>query len=106
LLGDDVETGTDRSVLRTSHGCSAIIDLFGDRRGIARNLAVNASLLYPRSAVPGLVGELPVGDHRLAAMIFASPSIDLAADSPVDSSMIPASAISLLDQVSSIEGTE
>jgi hypothetical protein len=108
LLGEGIESGGDRAVLRTSHGCSAIIDLYGDRRGIARNLAVNASLVQPRTAIPGLVGELPIGDHRLAAMIFASPSADLRAAvslAPTDgSSAIPPEALALLDRISAAEG--
>lgn len=107
---DSIDSGGDRAVLHTSHGCSATIDLHGERRGIVRNLAVNASLLNSRTAVPGMVGELPVGDNRLATMIFASPSVDLPDDHPSGptngSLSIPERAMALLDRVSSNEGAQ
>ena len=44
------------------------------RRPIARNLAVNASLVHPRTAVPALSAPLLAGDHTIACLVYASPS--------------------------------
>ena len=79
LLGDGNRTADDRSVLATSHGVSAIVDLAvgggaATRRPIARNLAVNASLMHPRTAVPALAGPLVAGEHTLACLVHATPT--------------------------------
>ena len=80
LAGDANRTGGDRSVITTSVGVSAIVDVAvrgsAPRRPIARNLAVNASLVHPRTAVPALTGPLPAGDHTVACLVHASPRID------------------------------
>ena len=77
LAGDANRTGGDRSVITTGVGVSAIVDVAvrgsAPRRPIARNLAVNASLVHPRTAVPALTGPLPAGDHTVACLVHASP---------------------------------
>jgi hypothetical protein len=92
-----VTASTDRVSISTSCGCSAIVELRGDRRPVARNLAVNASLMHPRTAVPALKGPLEAGDHRLVSFVFASPSDTLAPDEAVGMS---ARAADLLDRIS------
>jgi hypothetical protein len=83
LLGEANRTGGDRSVITTSVGVSAIVDLdvagSAPRRPIARNLAVNASLVHPRTAVPALTGSIPPGDHTMACLVSASPRPSLPA---------------------------
>jgi hypothetical protein len=77
LLGDANRTGGDRSVIATGAGVTAIVDIpvrgVAARRPVARNLAVNASLVHPRTAVPALTGSLPAGDHTVACLVHASP---------------------------------
>ena len=85
LLGDGNRTGGDRSVITTGRGVSAIVDVAmsaagagsSARRPIARNLAVNASLVHPRTAVPALTAPLPSGDHTVACLVVASPRTDV-----------------------------
>lgn len=103
LFGDETVSGDDRAVISTDHGCSAILAVQGSRRAITRNLAVNASLMHPRTAVPGLTGAMEVGDHRLAALVYASPSVGLNND-PADLALeVPQNATLLLDRISSTE---
>jgi hypothetical protein len=114
LLGPGNATGGDRAVLSTTHGCSAIIDLpqpaMRSRRPIARNLAVNASLVWPRTAVPALESrELDV-DSTLAALVYANP-----ADIPDRTNgsggtalpnidlVVPIAALGILDRISAME---
>ena len=80
LMGEANLTGGDRSVIATTMGVSAIVDLPGPgetaRRPIARNLAVNASLVHPRTAVPALTVALPTGDHTMACLVYATPQTE------------------------------
>ncbi|MGB0114064.1 MAG: DUF2264 domain-containing protein [Ilumatobacteraceae bacterium] len=100
LTTDAVVKGADRVAISTSHGSSAIIGLLGDRRPVARNLSVNASLMHPRTAVPALKGRLEPGDHRLAALIVASPSAALDRGTAAEVVDIPAAATNLLERIS------
>ncbi len=105
LLGDGNRTGGDRSVIETGSGVSAIVDLaIGDtrlglaaRRPIARNLAVNASLVHPRTAVPALTAPLPTGDHTIACLVVASPRTG-AMPPAGDDLVVPAAAVGLLER--------
>ena len=105
LLGEANRTGGDRSVITASMGVSAIVDLAGPssiaRRPIARNLAVNASLVHPRTAVPALNGPLPAGDHTVACLVYASPRT---APPVVDeTSVVPPAAADLLERITAQE---
>ncbi len=71
-----VESRADLAVLRTEHGCSAIVGLGGEREGAVRPLAVNANLMHPNTAVPVLVRSLERGDHVISCAVFASPVED------------------------------
>ncbi len=77
LASDANRTGGDRAVLATSLGVSAIVDVAAAgsvaRRPIVRNLAVNASLVHPRTAIPALTGPLAAGDHTVACVVHATP---------------------------------
>ena len=57
---------------------AAIVDLATpdgvSRRPIARNLAVNTSLVHPRTAIPALAGALGAGDHTLGCLVHAAPT--------------------------------
>ena len=105
LLGQGNRTGGDRSVLVTSHGCSGIVDLplteTRPRRPITRNLAVNASLMHPRTAVPALLATDLGDDTTFAALVCASPSVDLD-DAQLDVT-VPAPVVALLDRIASEE---
>jgi hypothetical protein len=94
--GGSREAGPDRAVLRAGGACSAMIGLEGDRVGAIRDLAVNANLIQPRTAVPALESGLSVGEHRLASIVFASPSENLPDDHPE----IPTAAAVLIERVS------
>ena len=69
-----VESRVDLAVLRTEHGCSAIVGLGEEREGTVRPLAVNANLMQPNAAVPVLVCSLERGDRALSCAVFASPA--------------------------------
>ena len=62
LLGDGASVEDGRATIATGQGVSAIVDTPLDatapRRPITRNLAVNASLVHPRTAVPALSGAV------------------------------------------------
>ena len=90
-----VRTDADIAVLRTEHGCSAIVGLGGDREGAVRSLAVNANLMHPQAAVPALCRDLGVGDHRLVCAVFASPVHDVADGRPA----VPPAAEALLERI-------
>jgi hypothetical protein len=110
LLGDGTRTGGGRSEITTRAGVSAIVDLPvteagsgpARRRPIARNLAVNASLVHPRTAVPALTGPLPVGTHTFACLVYATPSTDAPPASDLEPA-IPAAALALLEQCAARE---
>jgi hypothetical protein len=80
---DDLAAGAlhreaDRAEIVTSHGMSAIVDVpvpgtLG-RRPIGRTLAVNASLMHPRTAVPALQSGSLGADTTLAAIVVARPA--------------------------------
>jgi hypothetical protein len=110
LLGDANCTGGDRSVISTTAGVSAIVDLplaesqpaRAGRRPIARNLAVNASLVHPRTAIPALTSPLPAGAHTLACLVYATPQTD--AGPVVDAELLlPAVATALLERCAAQE---
>ena len=75
-------TGSDRCVLSTEHGCSAVVDLGGRRSATVHALAVNANLLHPRTAVPVLRADLAPGDHELSCLVYASPAARELPDPP------------------------
>jgi hypothetical protein len=110
LLGDANRTGGNRSVITTSAGVSAIVDLpvadarigSAGRRPIARNLAVNASLVHTRTAVPALTSPLHAGSHTLACLVYATPRTDAAPVADADLS-IPAAAVALLERCAAQE---
>ncbi len=102
LLGDGASTGQNRAMIETSQGVSAIVDTPPDatapRRPITRNLAVNASLMHPRTAIPALSGALSAGDHRIACMVHASPTRSNHA--PIEPGTAPRTALDLLERIS------
>jgi hypothetical protein len=97
--------GDDRVILTTSAGCSAIVDgTVPARRPIARNLAVNASLVHPRTAVPALQSGPfgpatgPGADVEMSCIVHASPSRLIAVDDTVDVD-VPAPVHELLRRI-------
>ena len=90
-----IEVHADFAVLRTEHGCSAIVGLEGDRDGAVRPLAVNANLMRPNTAVPALVRSLEIGDHTLSCAVFASPVDNLPESHPA----VPAIASALIARI-------
>lgn len=96
---DAVRAGAGIAVLRTEQGCSAIAALEGNRDGAVRQLAVNANLMHPHTAVPILCDELDVGEHRLACAVFASPVDDLPDEPPA----VPPGAEALLERIGDVE---
>jgi hypothetical protein len=110
LMGEANRAGDDRSVITTGMGVSAIVDLpvpgATVRRPIARNLAVNASLVRPRTAVPALTAPLPTGDHTMACLVYASPTgldVDGGADGDARGRSVPEAALELLDRIAAQE---
>jgi hypothetical protein len=99
LMSDAVEEGPDRAVLTAETGCSAITGIDSGRSGLVRPLAVNANLISPRTAVPLLRGDLPVGDHRLLAVVFASPT----RSAPTAIPAIPPEVGRLLERIAGAE---
>lgn len=106
LASGAAATGAGRAVVSTSHGCSAILEIpIGrSRRPIARNLAANASLVHPRTAVPALQGAIDSPDHRCACLVFASPSGSLAVGDTVDV-VVPVAVSSLLERIGNEESS-
>lgn len=90
----------DRTVLTTAYGCSAIVDIpvAAARRAVLRTLAVNATLVHPRTAVPALRAEQVGTDTTFACAVFASPSAQLGLDDAVDVT-IPAPVTALLERI-------
>ena len=90
----------------TSHGVSAIIDVpvLGTvgRRPIGRNLAVNASLMHPRTAVPALQTGALGSDTTLAAIVVAHPADRIDRVSALEP-VVPASARAVLDRIADEE---
>ena len=103
LLGDGVRTDDGLAMITTSRGVSAIVELDGTtpRRPITRNLAVNASLMHPRTAVPALSGVVAAGDHTIACIVHATPASS-AVDRP-EPSTVPAAALELVERVAARE---
>lgn len=99
LMSDAVEEGPDRAALTAETGCSAIAGIDSGRSGLVRPLAVNANLISPRTAVPLLRGDLPLGEHRLAAVVFASPT----RSAPTEIAAIPPAAERLLERIAGAE---
>jgi hypothetical protein len=92
-----------RAAITTACGFSAIVDVpFAGspaRRPIGRNLAVNASLVHPRTAVPALECRDLGADATFAAIVVASPSspageVDL---------VVPPAVIAVLDRIAAVE---
>ena len=106
LIAGAGSTSGHRAMLNTSLGCSAIIDVpIGGgraRRPVTRNLAVNASLVHPRTAVPALQSSVIDGDTRLGCLVVASPSQAFTISDTVDVT-IPDDVIELLDRVGASE---
>ena len=110
LLGAGVDTADGQAVITIGQGLSAIVDLAVEgrapRRAITRNLAVNASLVHHRTAVPALQGSLPVGEHTIACLVHASPkrptpsSFGVDGDRGVgfDAVHVPGAALELLER--------
>jgi hypothetical protein len=106
LAGGALRHDADRAAIVTSHGLSAIVDvrLAGGpaRRPIGRNLAVNASLMHPRTAVPALQTG-PLGtDATIAAIVVADPSGDVDLLSSVDP-VVPPAVRAVLDRIAEEE---
>ena len=105
LLGDGTSVENAQVTIATDQGVSAIVDTPLDatasRRPITRNLAVNASLVHPRTAIPALSGALPAGDHTLACLVHASPAA-LGGARPAPGAVSQA-ALGLLEWVSAQE---
>jgi len=103
LLGDGVHTDDGRATITTSRGVSSIVELDGTtpRRPITRNLAVNASLLHPRTAIPALSGVIAAGDHTIACVVHATPT-GSAGDHP-EPSTVPAAALALFERIAAQE---
>ncbi|HUS41052.1 MAG TPA: DUF2264 domain-containing protein [Ilumatobacteraceae bacterium] len=105
LLGGGNATGDDRTVIASGQGVSAIVDLPAPgstpRRPIARNLAVNATLVHPRTAVPALTSPLPAGDHTVACLVYASPRTGDGLST--DELAIPTAALDLLERCATQE---
>jgi hypothetical protein len=101
--GASVENG--RAMIATGQGVSAIVDAPLDgtasRRPITRNLAVNAGLVHPRTAVPALSGPLPAGDHTIACVVHASPNGS--DEAGPDSAAVPPAALDLHERISAQE---
>ncbi len=93
-----------RAAITTSGGCSAIVDVpvagSPRRRPIGRNLAVNASLVHPRTAVPALECRDLGVDATLGAIVVATPSTTV-----VDAveAVVPPAAIAVLDRIAGAE---
>lgn len=75
-----VDVGPHRAVTAGDHGCVAIVEADSEsgsgaaRVGAVWALAVNANLVHPRVSVPLLRDRLDPGDHRLAALVYATPT--------------------------------
>lgn len=105
LLGDGTSVGEFQATIATGQGVSTIVDMSLDatvpRRPITRNLAVNASVVHPRTAVPALSGPLPAGDHTIACFVHAAPTGSDGAGP--DPAVVPRAALGLLERTSAQE---
>jgi hypothetical protein len=54
-------------------GCSGIRDLIGEREGQIIRVDPNTNLLAPRTVLPTLLAQYPVGEHWLACAVLAEP---------------------------------
>ncbi|WP_404455522.1 DUF2264 domain-containing protein [Virgibacillus necropolis] len=62
----------DWDIAKSSVGLSCIIDLLGERKLKMVRTAPNTNMLYPNvSEIPTLIKELEIGNHWLAAAVFA-----------------------------------
>jgi len=93
-----------RAAITTSAGCSAIVDVPLDgspsRRPIGRNLAVNASLVHPRTAVPALECSDLGADATFGAIVLATTSPPVGEVEAV----VPPSVIAVLERIAGEEG--
>ncbi len=55
---------------------SAVVDLIGNRRAAALDLAPNTSLTFPQATAPVLTAQLPAGETLLAAAVAAMAETD------------------------------
>jgi hypothetical protein len=79
-LGEDSSTRqTDASALAVAKGlASGIRDLTGGRRPAILRPDPNGHLLWPRTLLPALQGELAPGEHRLITAVYADGAGDAA----------------------------
>ena len=88
-----------RAAITTSSGRSAIVDVplpgSPSRRPIGRNLAVNASLVHPRTAVPALECRDLGADAILGAIVVAATSTEVGKVEAV----VPPAVIAVLDRI-------
>jgi len=106
-LGDGaLRRDADRAVIATSQGLSAIIDVpiagVLGRRPIGRNLAVNASLMHSRTAVPALQTGVLGTDTTIAAIVVADPSGEVDVVSAVDP-VVPPPVRAVLERIAEEE---
>ena len=108
---DDLGAGslhreTGRAAIVTSHGLSAIIDVpivgVPGRRAIGRNLAVNASLMHPRTAVPALQSGVLGTETTVAAIVVADRSGEIGLVSAVEP-VVPPAVFAVLDRIADEE---
>ena len=88
----------DHAALTTAHGTTALVGL--PLHGVARvgsvsPVAVNANLMHPNAAVPTLYVGLRPGLHRLASLVYASPTTPLPEERPDVSD----AALALLERI-------
>jgi hypothetical protein len=58
------------------YGCSGILNLTGDRKGVLIEPFPNTNLMHPRTVIPTLTGRLEPGDHWLVCAVIGDPSMD------------------------------
>jgi len=68
------ETGEAGALVATGSLCSAVRDLTGTRRGEVVRPSPNGHLLWPRTLLPTLRGELEPGEHWLTTAVYADTS--------------------------------
>ena len=106
LAGGALNRDRDRAVIVTSHGVSAIVDVpiagIPARRPVGRNLAVNASLMHPRTAVPALQSGVLGTETTIAAIVVADRSGEIGLVSAVEP-VVPPAVFAVLDRIADEE---
>lgn len=70
------ESGIAFAFARYPAGGSGIRDLRGDREGRVIRVDPNSNLLFPRTVLPTLIAQYPVGEHWLVCAVLAEPVLD------------------------------